>query len=156
VKVGLPPLTSGTGLLLFANAVSGFFGRADVATNDFNDDAFATWRVKVRNASNASTDPFTTFVQQFPAAFSAVGATHADALAKVGARADEIAAFAPVPPATAVVVLAPVGAGDVGGLARDAALTGALKDAGWTTGGRDTATGLPDAGLLLALSGLTG
>jgi hypothetical protein len=156
VKVGLPPITSASGLLLFANAVSGFFGRTDIATNDFGDDAFATWRVKVRDATTKADDPFSTFILQFPAAFSAVGAVHADAASKVGARVSEVASFTPAPPATAVVVLAPIGSTDPSGLARDAALTDTLKGMGWSTDARDPPTGLPDAGVLLALSSLTG
>src|SRR6476619_4202607 len=38
ITVGNPSLSSATGLLLLGNAVSGYFGKTDIATNDFDND----------------------------------------------------------------------------------------------------------------------
>lgn len=158
ITVGLPPAGSAAGVLLFGNAVSGYFGRADIATNDFeNDDAFAAWRAKVAGTFSES-DPFLPFVQQLPAKYAAVGVTQAEEQAGVGARADQITIVQPTPAATAIVVLAPIGSGaratQVEKLAAAPALLDALKQAGWAVGQAPPQTGLPAPGVLLALSGL--
>jgi hypothetical protein len=150
VKVGLPPSTSGTGLLLFGNAVSGFFGRADIATNDFTvDPDFPVWRAKLSSAFTPA--PFTRFLQQFPAAFSFVGVTDAERSTAVRAG---VGALVPDPAAFAVVVLAPVNGGRVSGLTGD--LRKKLAAVGWSIDAVDQPSGLPNAGVLLALSGLAG
>ena len=147
VKAGVPPLSSAEGVLLLGHAASGFFGTSDFATNDF-DDAFLVWKSKV--TTSAAT--FTTFIQQFPAAFSAVGTTGVDARTGSGAR--PVAAIDPVPAARAVVVITPLKGRRVPGFT--SGLKDRLRDAGWSLDGLDASTGLPDAGVLLALSGLTG
>lgn len=146
VKAGVPPVSSGAGLLLLGNAASGYFGRTDFATNDF-DAEFGVWRSNVV----ATPATFATFLLQFPAAFSAVGTIAAQADA--GARTSEVVFVGPPPTASAVVVLAQVDSNRAQGRAGD--LTKALRDARWDTA-PPASSGLPDAGVLLALSGLTG
>jgi hypothetical protein len=149
VKVALPPPTTGLGLLMLGNAVSGFFGRSDIATNDFDTDPdFAVWRANV--TVSVARAAFTTVVQQFPAAFSYVAVT--DVERRTAVRGD-IGTLTPQPAASADVVVAPVDGGRVAGIRGD--LQKRLRDAGWSTDGLNEATGLPNAGVLLALSGLT-
>jgi hypothetical protein len=149
VKVGLPPPSTGIGLLVLGNAVSGFFGRSDIATNDFDTDPdFAVWRGNV--TASVTPTAFTTFVQQFPAAFSFVVVT--DVERRTAVRPD-IGTLALEPTASAEVVVAPVNGGKVAGIRGE--LQKRLRDAGWSTDGLNEPTGLPNAGVLLALSGLT-
>lgn len=145
VTAGIPPVSTGSGLLLLANAASGYFGRIDFATNDFDTD-FGVWKSKV----TATPTNFAAFLLKFPAAFSAVGAIAAQADA--GARAGEIVALGPPPTASAVVVLTAVDSNRAQPRAGD--LTKALRSSHWDAA--PPSSGLPDAGVLLALSGLTG
>ena len=147
VKAGIPAPTSAEGLLLLAHAASGYFGDAGFATNDF-DDSFLVWKSKV-TATPAS---FTTFIQQFPAAFSAVGTTRVETASGTGTR--PVAVVDASPAARAVVVIARVQRHSVPGFTNP--LKERLRDAGWSTDGVDAPTGLPDPGVLLALSGITG
>lgn len=146
VKAGVPLISSASGLLLLGNAASGYFGRTDFATNDF-DDGFIVWRSKVTTTSASFAD----FILKFPAAFSAVGATKVEIINGSGTRPVET--ITPTPAASAVVVLAPVRGGRLSGLASD--LKKLLGEAGWSADGLDAPTGLPNSGVLLALSGLT-
>jgi hypothetical protein len=95
-----------------------------------------------------------------PAKFAAVGVTQAEEQTNVGAQADKVVVVNPAPQATAVVVLAPVGEGarakNVEGLATTKGMTDALQQEGWAVGQIPATTGLPDPGVLLALSGLSG
>ncbi|MEY2402627.1 MAG: hypothetical protein QOD38_178 [Acidimicrobiaceae bacterium] len=148
VKAGSPAASSGLGLLLLGNAASGYFGNADFATNDFDTDpGFNFWR------SNVTSTPasFSEFILKFPAAFSAVGTTDREVQAGKGSR--DVALLTPDPAASAVVVLAEVDDQRALDLADD--LTALLKQAGWMPDPPD-ATGLPNPGVLLALSGLAG
>ena len=147
VKVGIPPVTSAEGLLLLGNAASGFFASTTFATNDF-DDAFLVWKANVTRQPGS----FTPFIQQFPAAFSAVGTTRLEVATQSGSR--PVATIVPAPAATAFAVLAPVANGRVGGF--EGSARAQLKGDGWLTDALDGPTGLPDPGVLLALSGLTG
>ena len=94
---------------------------------------------------------FAEFILKFPAAFSAVGAAQADVTSSSGNR--PVARIVPSPVASAVVVLAPVNGGRTSGVPKDV-LARSLKSAGWSTDNLNAPTGLPDAGVLLALSGL--
>jgi hypothetical protein len=156
ITVGNPPLTSATGLLLYGNAVTGYFGRTDIATNDF-DDAFNAWRAKVKTTFMEA-DPFLMFVTQLPAKFAAVGVTLAEEQTNVGAQAEKVTVIDPTPQATAIVVLAPVGSGAraerVEQLARGERLGQTLQLQGWSVGQVPAQSGLPSPGVLLALSGL--
>jgi len=147
VKAGVPSTTTAEGLIFLGHASSGYFGTENFATNDF-DDAFLVWKSKV-TATPAS---FTTFIQQFPAAFSAVGATKVDITAGTGTR--PVTSIDAAPSADAVVVIAPVGGHKVPSATN--ALKDRLRSAGWSTDNLASPSGLPSAGVLLALSGLTG
>lgn len=147
VKAGVPPTTSAEGLLLLGHASSGYFGTENFATNDF-DDAFLVWKSKV----TATPATFTTFIQQFPAAFSAVGTSKVEVAAGSGTR--PVTSIDPAPSADAAVVIAPVAGHKVPGATN--ALKDRLRAGGWSTDNLDAPTGLPNAGVLLALSGLTG
>jgi hypothetical protein len=145
VRAGLPPPTTGVGLLLLGNATSSYVGRADFAINDF-DDNFAVWR------SNLTAAPakFSDFIVTFPAGASAVGTTALE-IAK-GKGVKPVASIVPNPSASAVVTLTPVDSTRAVGRASD--LTKLLTDSGW--GPVPASAGLPNPGVLLALSGLTG
>jgi hypothetical protein len=150
LRLGLPLTSTASGLLLYANAVAGYFGRADYGTNDF-DAEFQAWNAGFR--STLTDAPFTRFVQQYPAAFTAVGALGAEVATGLGTRAASV--FEPNPPGRAVVVVAAVRQRDANDLAKRKALTDALQHSGWTDAPVPTdRTGLPGAGVLLALSGL--
>jgi hypothetical protein len=144
VKAGIPPTSSALGLLMLGNAASGYFGHTDFATNDF-DDGFTVWRSKVA-ATPAS---FSQFILTFPAQFSAVGATELEVSKGKGVRL--VASIGPTPSASAIVLLASVDSTRAAGKASD--LTKLLRDSGW--GPAPPSSGLPNPGVLLALSGLT-
>jgi hypothetical protein len=155
VKVGVPKRSTASGLLIVGNAASGYFGRADIATNDFDaDDGFGPWYAKVKRAEQSS-DPFLPFIQQFPASFSAVGVIEAKERAGVGSRTSDVEVIRPSPEASAVVVVVPVTAsreGRVRSLARSGAFRDELRAEGWTVDGVPDSNGLPDPGVLTALS----
>ena len=160
ITVGNPPLTSATGLLLFGNAVTGYFGRTDIATNDF-DDAFDAWRGKMKQTF-METDPFTAFVTQLPAKFAAVGVTAAEEQTehrregRQGRRHQPDASGNRGRDARAGGLGRPR-AEQVGRAGqRQARCSGHLKTEGWAVGSIPAETGLPDHGVLLALSGLSG
>ena len=150
LRVGLPSTSSATGLLLYGNAVAGYFGHADYGTNDF-DAEFQAWNAGLRSTFADST--FTRFVQQYPAAYTAVGAVGAEVATGLGTRPASV--IEPSPAGRAVVVVAAVRQRDANDLSKRKALTDALRRSGWTDGPVPTnQTGLPAAGVLLALSGL--
>ena len=155
VKVGVPKRSTASGLLIVGNAASGYFGRADIATNDFDaDDGFGPWYAKLKRAEQSS-DPFLPFIQQFPARFSAVGVIDAKERAGVGSRTADVEVIRPTPEASAVVVVVPVSASGERRI-RDVARSGALRDElaaeGWTVDGVPATSGLPEFGVLTALS----
>ena len=147
VKAGIPPTSSALGLLTLGNAASGYFGRTDFATNDFDSD-FTIWRANV----TATPATFSEFILKFPAAFSAVGATDREVVAGKGSR--DVTAITPSPSGFAVVVLAQVS--DNRALRSAGDLTSLLQQDGWQAPPSRTAEGLPTPGVLLALSGLAG
>ena len=147
VKAGVPATTTAEGLILLGHASSGYYGTENFATNDF-DDAFLVWKAKV----TSSPATFTTFIQQFPAAFSGVGANKVDVTAGSGTR--PVASIDPTPAADAVVVIAPVAGHKIPGGTNS--LKDRLREDGWSTDRLSDPSGLPNAGVLLALSGLTG
>lgn len=151
--VGLPPRTGALGLLLLGNAVSGYFGRVEVATNDF-DAAFDAWFESITSNSGEA-DPLSELLLFFPPTlrFQAVGTSRAEFDEEVP---DDVPLdpVVPDPTARANVVFAPVAGAD--GAERAAELAGAdsvrdaLTDAGWD-GGDEGPANLPSAGLLYAL-----
>lgn len=150
LRVGLPSTSSATGLLLYGNAVAGYFGRTDYGTNDF-DAEFQAWNAGLRSTFADST--FTRFVQQYPAAFTAVGAVGAEVATGLGTRPARV--IEPSPAGRAVVVVAALRERDAKDLAKRRALTDALQRLRWTDAPVPTEqTGLPAAGVLLTLSEL--
>jgi hypothetical protein len=151
-RVGLPPRTSALGLLMVGNAATGYFGRSNIATNDFTPE-FEDWLDNI-TANDGSPDPLRGLLRAFPPTrtFDAVGTTQGEwDQAVPGSRADgRLPAFDPEPLATANVVVVPVDGGDVAGLADSRALVESLTESGWTEGGPDT-TGLPPSGVLYDL-----
>ena len=145
--VGLPPATSASGLVLEATAIAGEVGTTEVGTNDAT---FADARALLGNLDASVADPFTAFAVQLPARFSAVGALQADVQSKSGTKADLITTITLTPPATVNAVIARLG----GRRSIEAdKLAKALTSAGWAP--PTDATGLPDGGVLLALSGIS-
>jgi hypothetical protein len=144
VKGGVPATASGLGLLVLGNAASDYFGRTDFATNDF-DDSFTVWRSSV----TSTPAEFNDFILQFPALYSAVGTTEQIAAGK-GTR--PVAEITPRVPGSATVVVAAVGNTRAQALSND--LSRLLKATGWRDAAPPSANGLPNAGVLLALSGL--
>ena len=145
VKAGISPVKSALGLLMLGNAAATYFGRTDFATNDF-DDPFTVWKAKV----TATVATFDQFIVQFPALFSAVGTTKRELDGGKGAKA--VAQIVPNPSASAIVMITSVDSERALGLESD--LTKELKGQGWGDA-LPQASGLPDPGVLLALSGLT-
>jgi hypothetical protein len=146
LRVGINRSTSASGLLLQASAVAGVAGTADVGTNDV---AYTDAR-QLLGRVEQDADAFGAFAVQLPARFSAVGALQADVNARSGTKADLITTIALTPAATATAVVARVANGqrlDPTKLAKP------LTSAGWTTPPA-ASTGLPDGGVLLALSGI--
>jgi hypothetical protein len=152
-KVGLPPPTTGLGLLLLGNAATGYFGRSDIATNDFTPE-FEEWLSRI-TANNRSDDPLADLLRAYPPTriYDAVGTGRAQYDDTVpGSRAEDALPFvAPDPLATATVVVVPVNGGDVAGVATSDALVDALVESGWSEGGPDD-TGLPNPGVMYDLS----
>jgi hypothetical protein len=157
VNVGLPPPESALGLLLLGNAVSGYFGRTDVFTNDFEEPGFDSWYDNLTAADDRD-DPLGALLLVYPPTrlYDAVGTDRAQFDASVpGSRADgRLDVAEPDPLASAVVVMAPVagaGGGDrIAELAGSDALAEALADLGWDVGSSPSAN-LPDPGVLYAL-----
>lgn len=158
ITVGNPRLTSATGMLLYGNAITGYFGRTDIATNDLaNDSGFGAWNTTMKSTFSES-DPFLDFVAQLPTKFGAVGATSAEEQTNIGVHTAEVTVVNPVPLATAVVELAPVADGAraqrVEQLASAASMMQTLQQQGWTIGQIPAQTGLPSPDVMLALSDL--
>jgi hypothetical protein len=146
------PDTSATGLLTFANAVVGFFGRSDIGTADLESDAFADW---VRHLERAVPDfggpqgtPFEQLLLRRPS--SVVGTTDAEIASRAGARRDELTVTYPAPMAQADAVLATSAAVDVPGATTDR-LQEQLEAGGWGAPSEPPPGGLPAPGALQAL-----
>jgi hypothetical protein len=159
VKVSHAPPSTAAGQLILGGAATGYFGRSDFATNDF-DDAFHAWLARLEsNAGDPS--PLTLMLQQGVAAFAAVGATEAEVETDVvpSRHTARLTVLYPEPVATAYVVLAPVtgarGAGRLSEILASPAAQAALAEAGWQPAPAPNApappTGLPNAGVLLTL-----
>lgn len=147
-QVGIAPTRSASGLLLEATAITGVVGSTDFGTND---PAYVEARTALARVDRRDDNPFNAFAVQLPARFSAVGALQADVATKSGSKADQIMTITLTPPATAIAVIARPATGR---RIESDKLAKALTSAGWTIPPSD-ATGLPDGGVLLALSGIS-
>ncbi len=156
ITLGLPDRDTAVGLLLLGSAASTFFGRSDFATNDFSQPGFDQFRAAVVRAEKES-PPFTQFVQQFPAAYSAVGATEADTTTGLGVHAPDVQIIRGDPAATTGAVGYTLARsahdGEVKAFALSRAMRDALASEGWSPDG-PPGNGLPNPGVLLALSDL--
>ena len=158
-KVAIPAAKAALGVLVAGQAAS-----SRLETTDFDRDAiraapFQAWLKRLLgNASSRTSDAAIRMAQLGPAAFIAAGTTkgfgRAAATSPQGQQKQMIVVD-PRPAATAKVVVAPLVSGDRADRAI-ALLTGktgssALRQAGWTVPAVAGGTGLPDAGVLVAL-----
>jgi hypothetical protein len=146
LRLGLPELNGGLGLLIVGAATAGYFARADIATNDF-DQPFEDWLSSLLALARVERSPVLSILQS--RAFLDVAlSVESDAKPRFDTAAPDrkagLALLYPDPVASVDAVLA----GSPGGLNGD--LTGRLLEAGWSA--PDAApSGLPNAGVLLAL-----
>jgi hypothetical protein len=147
VKVGIPRATSAAGLLLEASAITGYANTIDVGTND---QAYSDARALLSHVEQDA-NAFTSFTVQLPARFSFVGALQVDVATRAGTKADQITTLALQPPASAIAVVARPGKST---RVDPTKLTKPLQGAGWTVPPVPS-SGLPEGGLLLALSGIS-
>ena len=146
LRLGMPDPTGGLGLLVVGAASAGYFGRANIATNDF-DQPFEDWLSALVAGIRIDASPVERLLQA-RAFFDVALSTEQDAKPRLDTAAPDrkagLALLYPEPVASVDVVLA--GAAD--GLGPT--LSGSLTTAGWSA--PDPApTGLPNAGVLLAL-----
>ena len=160
ITVGNPLLTSATGLLLFGNAVTGYFGRTDISTGDFDTDVgFPAWRARMKNTFMTS-DPFAEFVTQFPGEVLCSRCHRCAGADRRRGQGQRCRSGQPIAASDRRRQLAPVGSGrradQIKRIADSKALQETLAVQGWAVGQIPQETGLPDHGVLFALSGLSG
>ncbi|MPZ72985.1 MAG: hypothetical protein GEU74_07100 [Nitriliruptorales bacterium] len=147
------PERNATGLLVLGHAASGFFGRADFSTRDF-DSPFATWlgdlKRAVPSAVSSTATPLKQMLQR-RGAYDLVGTTEAEAgheLARAAPdRREGLTVVYLEPVAVAEVVLAPLAPEAHDRLAELMEEGGgeALAQNGWRVEGQPTASGVdPD------------
>jgi len=167
------PAMSAVALLVLSQATSAFLGTSDYSKADLEDnDQYLDWLSGIERAvPSTPTNPFVEMLQQLPTTtYDIVGTTEAEAGPAIAAaapdRKKELTLLYPEPVVTADVVLAAVsGRQDVAdGLDLDD-VGASLARTGWRVAGqpnargvRDTPalprqSGLPDAGVLVALQG---
>lgn len=144
LRLGWRDPDSGVGVLQLGALTTGWFGRGDVATNDF-DLAFESYIDAIVNEARVAASPVQRRLVTFGAEFSAALAPEVEAVtllreAAAGRRGD-LRPLYPEPVVSVEAVLA--GSGD---LADD--LRSALADDGWA---EPRVTNLPAAGVLAAL-----
>ncbi len=146
------PASSATGLLSFANAVVGFFGRADLASADLESDAFTDWVRRLERSIPSFGGPQGTPFEQFLLLpqINVVATTEAEVNASAGARRSELTVAYPAPMAQADVVLATSAGTDLPDGVVDELAT-ASTAAGWESPSAASPGGLPSPGLLQAL-----
>lgn len=113
VKPGIaPPPTSAEGLLVAGQASAAYFGRSDIATNDFDDD-FRRWFEQLADAATsagangAGRPPLDQMLSIGRATFDLAGTTEASAAAiRTGRDSGNIRILYPSPSATADLVAA--------------------------------------------------
>lgn len=159
VKVGIKnPATSGTGALLLAQAVTARVGTPNFGREIFDDPAFSDWFTNF--ARSVPPAPVAgTPLEQFlavPATYDVIAATSGQITTVFGSadpeRSRQFGHHAVTPPATAQLVVAPLGEPNPDVIVtrvRDDDGTAALRAQGWTpTNGPFEANGLPDGGTL--------
>jgi hypothetical protein len=152
--LGMPPATSGFGLLVLGAAATDWFGTADFASNDF-DPGFRSWITGLADRVVVTDDPVTRILQS--RAFLALAVSYeADAKQTLDAasvdRKQGLSLQYPRPVTYLDATVASVGEAQTAIVA--GAGTALLHD-GWA-GPESTPTGLPRPGVLLALQDLLG
>ena len=115
------PDTSASGLLTFANATVGFFGRNDIGTIDLQSDAYSDWVRRLERSIPYFGGPEGTPFERFLLLpeINVVGTTEAEVNAKAGARKAELTVAYPAPMAQAdAVMVSSAGAPPNGAAAR--------------------------------------
>jgi hypothetical protein len=145
-SVAVPEPTAGLGVLILGQAATDFFG-GTFAANDFGQpqlaDRFALLEV--------DDDAFEDMRVGLPEP-AATGVLDLD-LDSLGVRRGDFTASTSAAPVTVAVVVAGPRADRVAG---EPGFTTALEDAGWTLDPDAATTGLPNAGVLVALQGAVG
>ena len=139
--VAIPAVRSAVGALVAGQAATDFFG-GPFASNDFAEPALAD-RL---GALDVQRDPLGDIRLGFPEP-AATGALEVD-LASLGSRSVVVGPSA-APATVAVVVAGP----DADRVAGEPSFTEALAELGWDVSDDAATTGLPDAGVLVALQG---
>lgn len=152
-RIGADGRSTTFGLFARAAALGGFFGTADYATNDLDEQPEArTWidnlERRLAAAPGFGARDLDGFILQQGSA--SVYLTSGAAAARLAGNPQFEVAVPPEPVTVVAVVASPAsGATDVDG----GRLRAALEGAGWSpVGGNATTTGLPSPGVLLALS----
>lgn len=169
------PVQEAAGLTVVGAATVGFFGGADLARVDLEEnDAYRAWLTRLESSvptfTTSAGTPLGDMLLKGPGAFDVVGTTEAEAgpLMAAAARPDKPQLIYPSPVATADVVLA-TASGErrrVAEVVEGDAGRAALAETGWRVAGRARArgvgddpalppsNGLPDAGVLETVRGL--
>jgi hypothetical protein len=169
----LDPTSSATGLLVLGQAVTSFFGRSDVSLADLQSDGFSTWFRRLERAvpgfDPTSGSQLTEMLTRGVASYDVIGTTEAEAAPRLASAAGgrqslEVLGAEPAASADLVLVALPGSGGLERALSRFGdALGDALGEDGWRVEGGPVHpaladgpplpqdSGLPDAGLLVAL-----
>jgi hypothetical protein len=144
------PDTSASGLLTFANATVGFFGRNDIATIDLQSDAYSDWVRRLERSIPYFGGPEGTPFERFLLLpeINVVGTTEAEVNAKAGARKAGLNVAYPAPMAQADAVMVSSAGAPPNGAAQAAQ---ALQANGWSAPSAAPQGGLPAPGVLQAL-----
>lgn len=125
LRIGLPPIDTGTGLVALASFAAAHFEGNDFARQDFEDPTFSQSLANLaRSSPPDDDDPVGTMVTR-PGTYSAAVAPAFEV-----DRRQNVRRLDPDPPATAEVVL--VGLADGGGVPDAGTVREALVDEGWT------------------------
>jgi hypothetical protein len=153
-RVGADAISSATGVLVRAAALSGYFGRSDYATNDLDEDVGARpWLDNLNNRLAAAAGFGAGSLQSF-----VLQQGSARVYLTTGANARDLVPFdvrTPTPAVRVVTAFTPTASG--GGRVDASALRRELRTAGWAdVQPTSKDEGLPSPGVLLALSEVDG
>jgi hypothetical protein len=146
-SVAAPAATTALGVLVLGHAATDFFG-GPFAANDLADPALAD---RLAALDLAGRDPLEDLRVGLPEP-AATGALEVQ-LASLGVRLEQFDTGPGASPATVAVVVA---GDDADRIAEDPAFTAALADLGWDVVPDAATTGLPNAGVLVALQEAVG
>lgn len=157
VRVAIPPADSALGILVAGQAASSFLETTEFDRDNIRESSFQSWLDRLLGTSRVSDAP-TAMLQQGQGAFVAAGTTRRAAQAAAASERGQQQDMLVVNPDRAVsirVVVAPLVSGDRADRAVRL-LTGntgkaTLGQNGWKVPAADGGSGLPDAGVLVAL-----